>query len=220
MKLKILIFSIHLEGKRKKISIIARLLRNIFIISNFLISSRRYELKSPDYYTKHYSMKLKKRCELQLQNGATNCEKSFEKVHKKCLDSLPPYANQILCSPLKIDFICGVVNVFGDAICDPSNVIDASFGDEYAQLKEKGMNFMSDYRNISFNYTKVNPNELHAIQMANETTREISQILNEKTRLMDYVFNICSKLMIVIYVKIIFGEMQNYQQNYFFFVGI
>lgn len=97
------------------------------------------------------------------------------------------------------------MNVFSEDICDPSDVIDASFGDEYAQLKAKGMNFLSDYRNISFNYTKVDPSELHAIRMANETGHEISQILNEKTRLMDYVFHICNELMIVVYLKIVYG---------------
>lgn len=85
-------------------------------------------------------------------------------------------------------------------------MIDATFGDEYAQLKETGMKFMSDYRNISFNYTRVKPNELQAVRALNETGREISQKLNEKTRLMDYVFRVCSKLMIVVYLKIIYGE--------------
>lgn len=149
--------------------------------------------------------KLQKRCELQLQNGETNCEKSFQRVHQKCLDFLPAIANQIICSPLKVDLICGMVNIFDEDICDPSDVIDASFGNEYAELKAKGLSFMSDYRNISFNYTKVNPSELHAIRMVNETGREISQILNEKTRLMDYIFYICNELMVVIYLKIVYG---------------
>lgn len=85
-------------------------------------------------------------------------------------------------------------------------MVDASFGNEYAELKEKKLNFMSDYKEISFNYTKINPNELHAVQVANETGRKISEILNEKTQLMDYGFRICSKLMIVVYLKIIYGE--------------
>lgn len=169
-------------------------------------------MKSPDYYTKRYSEKLRDRCVAQLKRGDSNCEEAFRKVHEKCLAQIPTVINYIMCSPLKIDFICGAEKIFTNNIvnvCDPSKVIDADFGYEYAGLREKSMKFKTEYRNISFNYEIVDPDKMQAIQMLRKTGAGVSQTLNEKVRLMDYVYNIFRKLLVVIYVKIIYGRIRN-----------
>lgn len=147
---------------------------------------------------------------MQLENGSKNCEKAFQRVYDECLEKIPAIANYIICSALKIDFICNVGDVatkFGPNICDPSQVIDEDFGNEYARLKEKEMRFMSEYSNISFNYQTGNVYDSHAIKILNETERELSKRINEKIHLMDYIFRIFSKLMILIYLKIIYGKL-------------
>lgn len=143
---------------------------------------------------------------MQLERGTTKCKQSFKRVYDDCLND----ANFLICSPLKIDFICNLNDVASSLVtdlCDPSNVIDADFGDEYAHLKEKEMNFVSEYSNISFDFMATNPKELHTIKTLNETGRELSRKLNEKANLMDYIFKICDKLMILIYLKIIYGKV-------------
>ena len=86
-------------------------------------------------------------------------------------------------------------------------MIDADFGDEYAHLKQNEMNFVSEYSNISFDFMATNPKELHTIKTLNETGRELSRELNEKANLMDHIFRFCDKLMILIYLKIIYGKI-------------
>lgn len=187
------------------------------ILFHFFPHRRRYELKSPDYYTKRYSEKLESRCKMQLKRGASNCEKSFNKVHQNCLAQIPDVINYVICSPLKIDFICEAEKIFTNNlvnVCDPSKVIDADFGYEYAGLREKSMKLKTEYRNISFNYKTVDPDKIQAIQMLKKTGAGVSQTLNEKVRLIDYVYNIFRKLLLVIYLKIIYGE--NISLEYFF----
>ncbi|CAG9808186.1 unnamed protein product [Chironomus riparius] len=173
---------------------------------------RKTNVNPPETYTKQYQAKLKHRCEMQLERGTTKCKQSFQRVYDDCLKE----ANFLICSPLKIDFICNLNDVASSLVtdlCDPSNVIDADFGDEYAHLKEKEMNFVSEYSNISFDFMATNPKELHPIKTLNETGRELSRSLNEKAYLMDYIFRFCDKLMILIYLKIIYDGI-TYHDNY------
>ncbi|XP_070503328.1 protein sneaky [Chironomus tepperi] len=169
-------------------------------------------VKPIEIYSKQYQEKLKHRCEMQLERGTSKCKQSFQKVYDDCLNE----ANFLICSPLKIDFICNLNDVASSIVkdlCDPSNVIDADFGDEYAHLKEQEMNFVSEYSNISFDFLATNPKELHTIKTLNETGRKLSRKLNEKGKLMDYIFRFCDKLMILIYLKIIYDSI-TYHDNY------
>lgn len=146
---------------------------------------------------------------MQLERGATNCKQSFQRVYNDCVNK----TSILICSPLKIDFICNLNDVASTLVtdlCDPSNVIDADFGDEYAHLKEKEMTFVSEYSNISFDYKASNPKELQAIKTLNETARELSMKLKEKANVMDYIFRLCDKLMVLIYLKIIYGMFSNF----------
>jgi hypothetical protein len=150
---------------------------------------------------------------MQLKRGETNCGEAFRKVHEKCLSQIPDVINYVICSPLKIDFICGAEKIFTNNIvnvCDPSKVIDADFGYEYAGLRAKSMKFETEYRNISFNYQTVDPDKIQAIQMLKKTGAGVSQTLNEKVRLIDHVYSIFKKLLIVIYAKIIYGKMKEF----------
>lgn len=125
------------------------------------------------------------------------------------MEKVPAVADYIVCAPLKIDFICNVedaVTSVGANLCDTSDVIDADFGDEYSHLKEKEMKFMSEYSNFSFDYRVTDPKDMEAVRILNETSRELSQKLNEKVKLMDYAFRFLDKLMIFIYLKIIYGK--------------
>jgi hypothetical protein len=115
-----------------------------------------------------------------------------------------------VCAPLKIDFICSaeeLVSGLGADLCDSSNVIDADFGSEYYELRQQEMKFTSAYSNISFDYEASNLSNFAAVRVLNETGRELSQALDEKVKLIDYIFRFCSRLMMLMYLKIIYGGM-------------
>ncbi|KAG5673428.1 hypothetical protein PVAND_003476 [Polypedilum vanderplanki] len=185
---------------------------------NFTRSTRQSKEEIANIYAKNYQHKLKTRCEQQFERGAKNCEKAFQRVYDECFEKAPPIANYIVCAPLKIDFICNagdfITNVgVGANICDSSRVIDAEFGNEYFELRKQEMKFMSDYSNISFNYKVNDPRDFEAMRLLNETGKELSQELNEKVKLMDGIFRFCSKLLILIYLKIIYDAIE-YHDNF------
>lgn len=119
--------------------------------------------------------------------------------------------NYIICLPLKIDFVCGVEDLFsnlGGNLCDPSNVIDASFDADYTRLKEKGRQFMVHYGNVSINYTASTDDVRHTVKSINDTSRSIVKKLKEKTTFIDDFVHYVGKFMLLIYFKVIYGNHQ------------
>lgn len=156
-----------------------------------------------------YKQKLIQRCKSQVEKGINKCEEAFNEAFKSCLEKAPPLLNNIICLPMKIDFICSVSNFFSNAVgnvCDPSNVIDSNFGKEYAQLKDMGKKFTSLYGNVSVNYTKLNTNEVNVIKSINATSRGIIKTLDEKAAFVDMLVNYVQKFMIFIYFKVVYGK--------------
>lgn len=69
------------------------------------------ELQVANSIQKHYKIKLKSRCRLQLNRGAQKCRRIFQNAHDKCYEKLPMIINTILCWPMKIDYICDITKV-------------------------------------------------------------------------------------------------------------
>jgi hypothetical protein len=170
---------------------------------------RRFKRKSPEFYKKLFEEKLVKRCELVLESGKKKCEAAFDQVYQSCLKETPAVVNSVVCLPLKIDFICGAGNLFSKAfvnICDPSKVIDASFGTDYVDLKKVAKNFTNEYGSMSINYTTSNVKDLNAVKSFDATSRRVGRHLEEKANLIEKVFRYVQKLMILIYFKVIYGS--------------
>lgn len=142
-----------------------------------------------------------------LTKGVNNCEASFQKTFDSCMQEAPPVVNYIVCWPLKIDFICGIENVFSNVanICDPSPVIDSSFGSEYVRLREVERQFTMQYGNVSFNNTTTNLKEIQAL---NEATQSVSRELEKKAGQLDMLVYYVKKLMVLFYIKLIYGRLK------------
>lgn len=140
--------------------------------------------------------------------GVNKCEASFQKTFDSCMQEAPSIVNYIVCWPLKIDFICGIENVFSNVanICDPSPVIDSSFGTEYVRLREVERQFTMHYGNVSINYTASNVKE--AVESLNESTRSVGRELEKKAALLDRVVYYVEKLMVFFYMKVIYGRLK------------
>lgn len=139
--------------------------------------------------------------------AVNKCEASFQKTFDSCMQEAPPIVNYIVCWPLKIDFVCGIQNVFSNVanICDPSPVIDSSFGSEYVRLREVEKQFTMHYGNVSMNNTASN---LKQIQALNEATKNASRELEKKAGLLDVFVLYAKKLLVFFYIKLIYGKLQ------------
>lgn len=93
------------------------------------------------------------------------------------------------------------------SICDPSSVIDPKFGNEYHQLKKMEEKFTMHYGNVSVNYTTSNIKEINVLESINATSRGISKALEEKAAFIDNFVNYVQKFMIIIYFKVLYGEL-------------
>ncbi|CRL07688.1 CLUMA_CG020645, isoform A [Clunio marinus] len=141
-----------------------------------------FNVKPADFYESIFKKKLKKRCQAQVMEGVHTCEKAFEKAYNNCLEEIPTAIRYAICWPFNIDLICGIENTFISSFvntCDPSNVIDSSFGVEYMQLKEMGKQFMTHAANISIKY-KTNEKPPKVVSSMNETNNKIKKNFDEK----------------------------------------
>lgn len=131
------------------------------------------------------------------------------------MEEVPAVVNYIICWPLKIDFICGIENVFANAadVCDPSPVVDSNFGSEYMRLREVERKFTMHYGNVSINYTTSNVKEIQAVKALNQASRSVGRELEKKATLLDKVIYYVEKLMVLFYIKVIYGELENCQKK-------
>lgn len=166
-------------------------------------------VKSPDFYKQSYSRKLKARCETVITSGKIKCEKALEKASLDCMEKTPVVVNYIVCAPLKIDFVCSLGKMFTSItnVCDPSDVVDSSFGSEYVKLKEKEELFAKKYGNVAVNYTTASAKAMKVVKSINATSRNVGEKLQEKAELVDRLSNFISKLMIFVYIKILYGKL-------------
>lgn len=141
--------------------------------------------------------------------GVSKCKASFQKTFDSCMQEAPPGFNYVVCWPLKIDFICGIENVFSNVanICDPSPVIDSGFGSGYSELRKVERQFTMHYGNVSINYTASNLKDIQAVHALNQATRSVGKELEMKVTLLDKVVYYVEKLMVFFYIKVIYGKL-------------
>lgn len=186
---------------------------SVFYFTRFWTCFRNKEagnFTSPWIYESGYKQKLKKRCETIVDGGLNKCQEAFDETFKSCMNKAPRVLNSIICIPLKLDAICSITNFFTKSVadvCDPSNVIDSSFGSEYVQLKEKGRKFMSHYGNVSINYTTSNLKELRVVNLINGTSQKIVRNLEDKTNFVENLLKVVEKFMVFVYLKVIYGTL-------------
>lgn len=163
---------------------------------------RRRRENLPEFYASNYKQKLTERCKANMEIGANECEKAFNKAFEDCLLKVPPIVNNFICLPLKIDFICGiessVPNTSRSNVCDPSNVIDSKFGLRYVKLKEIERKFTAPYGDVPLNYTK--SKELHAV-------KSISKKVDEKANAINAFVNFTCGFLIFVYFKVVYGKL-------------
>jgi hypothetical protein len=130
---------------------------------------------------KTFKQKLSSQCEHHTENAEKSCKKAYNSLFENCFQKAPYLINLLICWPLKVDYVCNFKNLFSISnLCNPSSVIDASFEEEFIQLKEIGNQFKASGNNISINYTTSNSDDIVAFNLINETSRVIKNDVSEK----------------------------------------
>lgn len=124
------------------------------------------KIHDTEYYQKKYLNKLENRCNEQLIRGEKNCENSFQDLYRKCYEKLPLVVNHLLCWPMKIDYVCNIAETVGSQtrICDPTNKIDSTFGENYSNLKNLEKNLLSNFSKVEINYSTVKKDDLRGLE--------------------------------------------------------
>ncbi|CAO1423843.1 unnamed protein product [Diamesa serratosioi] len=166
-------------------------------------------------YVTMYKTKLKKRCEKQLNRGAEKCQKTFSKAFNECMDKMPSFVNHLVCWPMKIDMICDLAGGLAElsSVCDPSDVVDDGFGEDYLKLKEIEGTFMTNESNIDINFETADPKDLQIVKSLNQTSKAIQKDFNEKVKLLDYCYYFIHKVMAFVFVLIIYDAIR-YHDSY------
>jgi hypothetical protein len=101
--------------------------------------------------------------------------------------------------------IGAVATKFDSHICDPSNVITDDFGKQYVELKGISGKLRTG-GNVAFEYRSQNLTQTKGYKMMNETKTMLYAKVNRKIRLLNGIFYIFKKLMVFMYIKILYGK--------------
>lgn len=137
-----------------------------YLITNSTLEGDK--LEKAEIYQNHYKEKLRKRCELQLEKGENRCKKAFEDAYNDCYEKLPAVIDTLLCWPMKITLICNI-EVYGfskgeNGICDPKNVLDENFGENYNNLKDIEDEFTKNITSVQINYEFINVEKIPGVK--------------------------------------------------------
>lgn len=65
------------------------------------------------------------RCEEQLTKAGRKCRDMFAKTYNQCYDTVTWLAAWILCWPMKLTFVCNIVQAIGNSM--PTIIINHSY---------------------------------------------------------------------------------------------
>lgn len=154
-----------------------------------------------------YKQKLENRCKSFVESNENMCEKAFRKAFDDCQQKVPSIVNQIICLPLKIDFICNVEDFYSKTsqsnLCDPSNVIDSKFGPEYMELKKIQKKFTTRYGDVSLNHTS---SESYAGKSINGLSEKINAKVDENIFYLKAFTNLVCALLVFVYFQVFYGN--------------
>lgn len=159
---------------------------------------------STEFYSASYKEKLENRCKQFMKENENSCEQAFRKTFEDCKQKVPRVVNEIICLPLKVDFICNVEDFYTKTpktnVCDPSNVIDSKFGSEYVELKRFQQKFTAPYGDVSLNYTS------EAGRSINGISEKINAKIDENLFYLKALVNLVFAFLVFVFAQVFYGS--------------
>lgn len=184
-------------------------------ISKYLrINSSSGEQIEAERFEQQYLKKVEMRCESQFTSAGQKCRKMFGNAYNKCYDTVTWMAAWLLCWPMKLDFVCNIVEAIGGASrCDPSKEIDPGFGEGYAYLKHSRESLSQNFKDVRLQYKIGKIKQLRDVRDARDTAVAVLHTVNEKKSLLFSFLVILKRLLAFVFLRIII-QSQNYHDKY------
>lgn len=175
--------------------------------------SRTDELEAKRY-EKMYLKKIEMRCEDQFTRAGNNCKNMFQKGYDTCYDTVTWLASWLLCWPMKLTFVCNIMQALGGAgRCDPSKDIDAGFGEGYAYLKQSQATLSENFKDVKIQYQAPKIKELIDFRDASDTANAVLHTVQAKKDLLDAILVLLKRTLALVFLRIIINA-QNYHDKY------
>ncbi|KAK2574982.1 hypothetical protein KPH14_008745 [Odynerus spinipes] len=167
-----------------------------------------------DFYSAKYKMKVEARCEEQLSRGAGRCRDMFADAYDKCYDKVTVFAAWLLCWPMKLTFVCNLVQALGGAkICNPDGQVDTGIGDGYVALKNVRDKFSESLKDAKLQYKiKIAPPILD-IHDATSVAAAVMHDFEVRKKFFESVITFIKRCLSFVFLKIILSA-QKYHDKY------
>ncbi|GBP35587.1 E3 ubiquitin-protein ligase DCST1 [Eumeta japonica] len=172
------------------------------------------EDEEKDIYEKQYLKKVEYRCEDQLSRGAAICMEKFASAYDSCKKAMPWYASWLLCWPMRLTFVCNIVQVVGGAkICNSKAQIDPGLGEGYLYLKKAQSGLTKDFKEVRLQYRVSKVRDLVDVQDAKETGQRVIHAFEQKSAMMQSMITFVNVCVALLVLRIVMAA-QDYHDRY------
>ncbi|KAF5307692.1 hypothetical protein FQR65_LT06747 [Abscondita terminalis] len=172
------------------------------------------EQTESERFEKMYMKKIEMRCEDQFTRAAANCRKMFEKGYDNCYDTVTWLAAWLLCWPMKLTFVCNIVQALGGANkCDPAKDLDPGFGEGYTYLKKSRSTLSENFKDVKLQYQLIKVKQLIDVRQASDTAKAVLHTVKRKKSLLDQLLVLLKRILAFIFLRIILSA-QEYHDKY------
>ncbi|XP_011864564.1 PREDICTED: DC-STAMP domain-containing protein 1-like [Vollenhovia emeryi] len=167
-----------------------------------------------DVYEAKYKRKIEARCEEQLSHGAERCRDMFGDAYDKCYDTVTIFAAWLLCWPMKLTFVCNLVQALGGSnICDPEGKVDAGIGEGYVALKRARDAFSKSLKDAKLQYRVRKMPVILDLHDATDAAQAVMHEFNSRRRVFESVMMIIKRCLSFVFLRIIVSA-QTYHEKY------
>ncbi|KAK9310033.1 hypothetical protein QLX08_000508 [Tetragonisca angustula] len=165
-------------------------------------------------YEAKYKKKIEARCEEQLSRGAGRCRDMFGNAYDKCYEAVTIFVAWLLCWPMKLTFVCNLVQALGgSSICDPEGKVDSGIGEGYVALKSARDEFSRSMKDAKLQYKVKKPSVILDLQDSTYAAKAVIHEFAVRRRLFESVMTIVKRCLSFVFLKIILNA-QTYHDKY------
>ncbi|XP_003700230.1 protein sneaky [Megachile rotundata] len=167
-----------------------------------------------DVFEAKYKKKIEARCEEQLSKGATRCRDMFGDAYNKCYEKVTVFVAWLLCWPMKLTFVCNLVQALGgSSICDPEGKVDSGIGEGYAALKSTRDELSRSLKDAKLQYKIKKPAVILDLQDSAEAAKAVMHQFAVRRKLFETVMITVKRCLSFVFLKIILNA-QKYHDKY------